>query len=200
MFDKEILSGLTTLLTLIAFFPYVRAILKKETQPHLFSWIIWGLTTCLVFVAQLTGGGGIGAWPTGISGLISLYIAVMAYRYKADTHITRMDWICLMGALLSIPLWAVTSDPFWAVLLLTTIDTIGFVPTIRKAYHQPFSENMTMYLIMLFRNLVGILALETYSATTILFPAVMSLTIVLAVPVIWFRRQRPSLSSAERRR
>jgi hypothetical protein len=188
MFSKEMLSAITTLLTLLSFYPYIRSIMKQDTKPHVFSWVIWGITTCMVFAAQLSGGGGIGAWPTAVSGLISLCIAVLAYRCKSDVRITRMDWLCLSGALIAILVWSLTSDPFWAVLLLTMIDTLGFLPTIRKAYHRPFEENMTMYVIVFFRNIVGIFALETYSPTTILFPAVMSLTIVLAVPLILLRR------------
>jgi hypothetical protein len=189
MSHKEWLSLLTTLLTIVSFVPYIRSIVKKETKPHVFSWVIWGVTTCLVFAAQLSAGGGVGAWPTGLSGLISIIIAILAYRYKSDIAITGADWLCLIGAGLSILTWSVTSDPFWAVLLLTIIDTLGFLPTVRKCYHHPFEENMSMYVIVFIRNLIGILALETYSPTTILFPAVMSLSIALAVPMVLFRRR-----------
>jgi hypothetical protein len=196
MIYKEWLALLATALTLLSFYPYIRSIMRKETKPHVFSWVIWGVTTCLVFAAQLSGGGGIGAWPTAVSGLISLGIAMLAYRCKSDVRITRLDWICLMGAFASMGIWIFTADPLWAVIVLTVIDTLGFLPTIRKAYHQPFEENMTMYVIVFFRNLIGMLALETYSTTTLLFPAVMSLTIVIAVPLILFRRwQAPNATS-----
>ncbi len=189
MLHKEWLSLLATILTILSFYPYIRAIAKNETKPHVFSWVIWGITTCLVFAAQLAGGGGIGAWPTGFSGVVSLYIAVLAYRYKSDIHISQLDWACLIGAFAAMGVWGLTSNPLWAVILLTIIDTLGFLPTIRKAYHRPFEENMTMYVIVFFRNFVGMAALETYSTTTLLFPAVMSLTILLAVPLILFRRR-----------
>ena len=190
--SKELLSILATALTLLSFYPYIRSIMKEETKPHVFSWVIWGVTTCLVFTAQLSGGGGIGAWPTALSGLLSLYIAVLAYRYKSDMAITRTDWICLVSAFASMGIWSLTADPLWAVIVLTLIDTLGFLPTIRKAYHRPFEEHMTMYVIIFFRNLVGMLALETYSTTTLLFPVVMSLSIVIVVPIVlWRRRQLP---------
>jgi hypothetical protein len=190
MLYKELLTLLATVLTFIGFFPYIRSIMKKETKPHVFSWIIWGLTTCLVFAAQLTSGGGIGSWPTGFSGLISLYIAILAYRYKSDIHITRTDWLCLLGAFASMGIWSLTADPFWAVLLLTIIDTLGLFPTLRKSYHDPFNENMTMYVILFFRNIIGMVALEAYSPTTLMFPIVMSLSIVFAVPLILWRRRK----------
>ena len=190
MIYKEWFTFLATTLTIIGFFPYIRSIMKKETKPHVFSWIIWGLTTCLVFAAQLTAGGGIGSWPTGFSGLLSLYIAALAYMHKSDIHINKTDWLCLIGAFAAMGIWSLTADPFWAVLLLTIIDTLGFLPTLRKSYHDPFNENMTMYVILFFRNILGMLALEIYSPTTLLFPVVMSMSIVLAVPLILWRRRK----------
>ena len=37
----------------------------------MFSWLIWGSTTCVVFAAQLADRAGVGAWPIGVSGLVT---------------------------------------------------------------------------------------------------------------------------------
>ncbi|PHS72188.1 MAG: hypothetical protein COB22_05675 [Cycloclasticus sp.] len=79
MLIKEILSSVAIALTFYAFFPYIRSILKGEVKPHVFSWVIWGTTTLIVFFAQLAGGAGVGAWPIGISSLITIYVAFLAY-------------------------------------------------------------------------------------------------------------------------
>ncbi len=67
----------------------------------------------------------------------------------------------------SLPFWYLTSDPLWAVIILTTVDVIGFGPTFRKAYNHPFEEQLTFYAIFVVRNVIAILALEQYSLTTI---------------------------------
>ncbi len=41
---KELLSACAILLTLIAFFPYIRSILQGKTRPHAFSWVTWSVT------------------------------------------------------------------------------------------------------------------------------------------------------------
>ena len=168
---RELFSTVAMVLTFVAFWPYIRSIQKGETKPHVFSWVIWSITTCVVFFAQLADGGGIGAWPIGVSGAITLYIAVLAYGKRADTHLTRSDWVFLTLALASLPLWYLTSHPLSAVLVLTTVDLFGFAPTFRKSYRDPFDENLTMYWVMALRNLISIPALEHLSLTTILFPA-----------------------------
>ena len=64
--SKEFLSAIAIALTLIAFLPYIRSILRGKTKPHVFSWLIWGTTTFVVFLAQLADEGGVGAWPITI--------------------------------------------------------------------------------------------------------------------------------------
>jgi hypothetical protein len=78
MMYKEFLSAFVIALTFIAFFPYIRSILNGTARPHVFSWVIWGSTTFIVLLAQMKDGGGAGAWPIGISGAITMYIAFLA--------------------------------------------------------------------------------------------------------------------------
>jgi hypothetical protein len=92
-YSKEALGLLAIALTIYAFFPYIRSIHKGETKPHMFSWILWGATTFIVFLAQYSDEGGAGAWPIGVSGIITLYVAGLAYVKKSDISITKTDWM-----------------------------------------------------------------------------------------------------------
>jgi hypothetical protein len=186
---KEILSGAAIVLTIVAFVPYVRAILNGTARPHVFSWVIWGATTFVVFLAQLEGRGGVGAWPIGISGSITIVIAVLAWVKRADVTITGTDWLFLVTALSSLPLWYLTSDPLWAVVILTTVDVLGFGPTIRKAYHYPHSESVLFFALFAARNLLVVMALEHYSVTTVLFPAVIAAACMLLMALLTYRRR-----------
>lgn len=49
---KLVLSVIAIVLTLVAFIPYIISILSGMTKPHVFSWVIWGITTFIVFLAQ----------------------------------------------------------------------------------------------------------------------------------------------------
>lgn len=186
---KELLSAIAIILTLVAFFPYIRSILQGKTKPHVFSWIIWGVTTFIVFLAQLADKGGAGAWPIGLSGLITMYVAWLAYRNKSDLTITRTDWIFFILALGSLPIWYVTSNPLWSVIILTSVDLMGFVPTFKKAYSHPFEEQLGLFVIMAVRNLVCIAALENYSMTTLLFPAAIAIACAIFIAMVLSRRK-----------
>lgn len=176
-------------LTLVAFVPYIRAIFDGTIRPHVFSWVIWGVTTFLAFLAQLEDKGGVGAWPIGVSGSITIFIACLAYLKRADVTITKTDWLFFVAALSSLPLWYLTSDPLWTIVLLTIVDVLGFGPTVRKAYHFPYSESLLFFALFTVRNLLVMMALENHSVTTLLFPAAIAAMCILLMGMIVYRRK-----------
>lgn len=186
---NEILSYIAIALTFYSFYPYIRSILQNEFKPHVFSWVIWATTTFIVFFAQIEGGGGAGAWPTGVSALITCYVAYLAYKNIGDIKITRLDWVFFLTAMSSIPFWYLTADPFWAVIILTTVDVFGLVPTLRKAYDKPYEESVQFYAITTVRNIISIVALDIYSTTTILFPAAVAFFCFVLIVVVLYRRR-----------
>ncbi|HBR96583.1 MAG TPA: hypothetical protein DD979_04300 [Gammaproteobacteria bacterium] len=186
---KLFFSGVAIILTFVAFVPYIRAILAGVTKPHVFSWVIWGTTTMIVFFAQLDAKGGIGAWPIGISGAITMVIAILAFVHRSDISITPTDWLFFGAALASLPFWYFTSDPLWAVVVLTTVDLLGFGPTVRKAYDFPHDENLPFFVLFMARNACALLALEHYSLATVLFPLAVGAACLCLLIMVSYRRR-----------
>jgi hypothetical protein len=188
--DKAIFATIAILISAISFLPYIWSTLRGKVRPHVLSWSIWGLTTTIVFLAQRTAGAGVGAWPVGLAAMMAFLIAIIAYIKRAEIRITPTDWLFFVLALGALPLWYVTDNPLWAVLLVTAIDILGFGPTIRKAYHQPQTESVLFFSLIVLRNVFVLLALEHYSLTTALFPAAIgTMALIVAATVI---SQRPA--------
>jgi hypothetical protein len=187
LFSKEAFSAIAIGLTFAAFCPYIRAILKGRTRPHVFSWFIWAAVTFTVAIAQLAGGAGVGAWPIALSGLITGGVALLALSKAADTSIIRMDWVFLILAATALPLWWLTSDPLAAVLILTTVDLLGFGPSVRKAWTLPHEENALFFSLGAIRNGFVVLALEHYSWTTALFPTAVGIACMVYVVFVIVR-------------
>ncbi len=186
---KELFGTLAGVMTFALFLPYIRSIRRGEIRPHVFSWIIWGAGTLVVSFAQLSGGGGIGAWVITVSGMISCYIAALSYWKRGDTVVTTTDWIFLAMALSALPLWFFTSNPLGAVVTVTTVDLLGFAPTIRKAYRQPHQESAIFFTLSFVRNVLVIVALENYSLTTVLFPAGVGIACLLLALFLIYRQR-----------
>ncbi len=189
MMFKETMGTLAMVLTFIAYWPYIRQMHRKVVKPHVFSWVVWAIATLVVFSAQLEDNAGWGAWPIGLSGVITGYIAYLAYRLSPRTIITRADWFFLTASLSSLPLWYFSSNPFWAVVILTMVDLFGFGPTFRKAYHKPYEENINYFAIFTVRNVLVILALENLSPTTVLFPAAVGVGCLMLIVLLVVRRR-----------
>jgi len=189
MIFKSIFSAAAVILTLYAFIPYIIAIHKAEVRPHMFSWIIWGISTIIVFFAQLSAKGGIGAWPIGVSGCLTLVVAYISFIKRADVQLRPIDSIFFILALSSLPLWFITTDPLTAVLVLTLVDLLGFGPTFRKVIHAPYSESIGFFAIFTLRNILVILALEHYVLATVLFPATIATTTTILIALIFIRRR-----------
>ncbi len=193
LLSKEAFSVISILFTLAGFYPYVRGTLSGVVRPHVFSWVIWAITTLVVFAAQLYDGGGAGAWPIGISGVITVFIAWLAWVKRQSISITRLDRWFFAAAVSSLPIWFVTSDPMWAVIVLTFVDVLAFWPTARKITEDPYSESMMFFVMGATRNVFAIMALEHYSITTALFPAAIGSGAVLMILLMLAYRPKRSL-------
>jgi uncharacterized membrane protein len=184
---KLFFSLLAIAITFWAFWHYIQSIRSGKIQPHPFSWAIWGSATIIVGLASWADGAGIGSWPIIISGLITLFIAYLAWQRRQAIIITTADKHAFAMACLALPAWFFMQDPLYAVIILTCVDMLGFLPTSRKSWHRPESESLTFALLMGTRNILVLLALENYTLTTMLFPAVVTLLCVILSAVLIVR-------------
>jgi len=167
--NQNMIGLFSVLCAAIGYGSYIRSVLRNRTKPHLFSWGVWTLLMGIVFFAQMEKGAGAGGWVTGFSAAACLVIAILSIT-RGEKHITRSDWLALVGALITIPVWRITHDPLWAVILATAIDAMAYYPTFRKSYAKPYEENVPTYTIDTFKWIVALFALGSYSTTTMLYP------------------------------
>ncbi len=187
--DLKLIFGIAA--AIVAFFnylPYLIGVIKKTLKPHAFSWIIWTLMTGVTFFAQLSDGAGAGAWATGATCVTLFIIAILSVR-NGGYKITTSDKISFSGALLAIPVWIATSNPLWAVVIVTAIETLGFFPTYRKGFMRPYDESILAFMMTITKYSLALLALENYTAVTMMFPiALIVLSLGLVLELLWRRR------------
>jgi len=75
-----------------------------------------------------------------------------------------------------------------AVAWTTAIDVIGYAPTFRKVWKFPYDEMLFAGVMSFSKLLLGLLALENYNLTTLLFPVVgVIMEAVFAGIIVWRR-------------
>lgn len=190
--DYKILLGyLSILIAVVAYAPYFRGILANKIKPHAFSWLIWSLLVGITFAAQVVKQGGAGSWATGFTSFVCFVIFLLALT-KGDRHFVRFDWVSLSAAFLALALWWLTSDPTLSVILITLTDAFGFFPTLRKGYYQPHEDSSTLWALSGLKFALAIIALESYSLVTLLYPGYLFLTnSSYALFLLWRRRCKP---------
>jgi hypothetical protein len=188
MFGTQALIGfLAALVGVVGYVPYFRDILRGKTKPHPFSWIIFTILLAITFFAQISSGGGPGAWVSGVSAIGVGGVTVLAFIHGEKT-ITRFDWICFVGALAGVILWHRSSNPLSAIAIVTTVNMVAFVPTWRKAYRKPYQETISFYVIAAVKYFISLFALATFDLTTALFPLAVILSNVSFVTMLVLRR------------
>ena len=185
---KYILGLLTMVMSVYGHLPYIRGIVKGDTKPHIFTWVIWIVMTAIAFAAQITKGAGPGAWATGVNVILAIIITLLAFR-TSDKNITRADWIMFISGIMAIPVWAMTKDPLWSMIIVTIIDALAFGPTIRKSWYRPYEEVAFMYGLNIFRHAITLLALASVNATTAMYPIMLFVMNSLSFAIIMGRRQ-----------
>ena len=160
---------LAVIVSVVRYGTYLWSIYKKETQPHLFSWLNWGLVVGIGAYAQFQLDGGPSAWVLVVVSSTCLFIALLSL-FVGEKDITKSDWFAFIGALCAIPVWVITNDPLMAIFVIVTIDILTYYPTIRKSWQKPYSEPPTSYFWAGLRYFLAIFAIPDITWETLCYP------------------------------
>lgn len=191
---KTVVGLITVVVSIIGYIPYFHDMLAGKTKPHAFTWLIWGILNAIAFAGQLHGKGGPGVWAVGVTATALFVIFIVALR-KGEKQIKFFDWFCLASAAVALLLWLITDDPLGSVVLITIIDALGFLPTVRKVLTKPFQETLSTYQINVLKYALIVLALRNYSLVTTLFPLAIGIMNALFVLLIINRRRAVQLQN-----
>ena len=137
-----ILSGLVFF---AAFVPYIRAIIKKETQPSKASWLIWASLDSITLAGMVAAGTLNGQIVGAVIGAWS--IAGLSFAYGKPGW-SKLDVFCIVGAVTGVALWWWYSDPVLGIVVSNTVVFIAAFPTFKTAWKEPEKEDLlawTMY-------------------------------------------------------
>lgn len=176
-------------LGLSAYIIYISGTLKNKIKPHAFSWLLWTLTTAVVYIAQVTKGGGAGSWSTGFTCTVCLAIGIISL-FKYDKAYTLSDMLFIGVALLALLPWFFTKDPTASIVLIASIDVLGYGPTLRKSYYYPDEEKAISFGLNSIKHLFSLLALGNYIVATWIYPASQIFMNGLVVVLILIRRKQ----------
>ena len=135
---QKVFSVIAGILFTFGFLPYILSTLAGKTKPTKASWIIWASLDTITFAGMwakhaLNGqivGAVIGAW-----------ITVALALKRGVPGWTKLDKLCLAGAVLGIVLWAIFNSPVTGLTISVSVVFLGSIPTFVSAWHDPSRES-----------------------------------------------------------
>lgn len=179
---------LSGIVYLAGFVPYIYHVFHGRVIPHAFSWSVWlilgSINTYTLYTSE---------WLTAslfgpIVRIVALLIgSVIAWMYISKIHITLSDKLAIILAVLCI-IVASTVGVSHAIIPTILVDILVLMPTLRKVWENPFSEDALTWLLIVFSQACTLLSLGTYSVENSLFWAYLLVSNALVALFIWQRQ------------
>ncbi len=185
---KIILTLVATLIGIVAFLLYFKDTFSLKTKPHVYTWLIWAITQGTAVFGIWYGGGGWGALELTVGTLFVIAVFLFSLKYGTK-NITKSDMVILIAALAAIVVWWQLHQPLISVLMVSAIDVIGYVPSFRKSYEEPWSETLISWMLFSASNIFAISALKEYNALTVTYLAAITSANIALLFICYFRRQ-----------
>lgn len=187
MLSHQSIGIIAIIIGFIGYIPYLYDMFRGKTKPHIFTWTIWVLLEFTSFGIQIKNGAGAGSWVTLFSALVALIVVIYAFKYRNLT-ISKIDWVCFIGAVISLILWLLFNQPLIAVILLILTDLLAFIPTFRKTWNLPHDETLFEYGMASLKFIVAFFAFSSFSIVTVMYPAYLVIANITFVIFALIRR------------
>ena len=166
-----ILGIISGVIVLFAVIPYIRDIVHGTTRPNTVSWFLWVGLLIISVLAQISAGA---SWSLVflIGDLVgtSIILAFCFFGYGYGKY-GWIEWVCLVLAVIAVVSWQVTDQPLLAIIFAAIADLMASVPTIVKAFKDPWSEDPPQFLLISFASLLAIISSTIFDPANIVFPA-----------------------------
>jgi len=169
MHYTQIFGEISGVIGTIAFIPYIRSIIQGETKPNRASWFIWAILGGTILASYHFSGASSTIWLAVVYAIMPVIIFLFSFKYGVG-GLERLDLICLAGAALGLLLWKLSDKPEIALYLNILVDSLGFMPTLKKAYFQPASESKLAWSIGVAATWLNLLAINSWRPGIALYP------------------------------
>lgn len=156
----------------LAYVLYYISIVQGRSRPNRATWIILTVVGVLIAASYYASGARSTMWVALAYTVGPLIAALLSFKY-GEGGTTRFDIFCLVGCALSLVFWALSQNPLVALIINIVIDFLGILPTLKKSYLDPLSEDRLAWSVTTFSNILNIFAIEAWIFSIAVYPVYM---------------------------
>jgi hypothetical protein len=190
---RNIVGLLAGSISLLGFIPYIFAVCRQTTKPNRASWWIWATLGIIITFSYYAAGARDTIWLPICYAFCQSTIAILSLKYGEGGWNT-FDRTCLLGAVGSIFLWWWFKEPLIAITINIAIDTLGALPTIKKTFYEPESEDFFSWSMFLTASTINLCALSQFSVELAAYPLYLFSFNLIMVALMLRPRMRSLLS------
>lgn len=176
--------------------PYILAVARGTVRPRLVSWGVWAVLAGVMTVSAFIEGAVASAVMTTITFTACTTIVMLGWQRRSG-KVSRLDMVCLAGAVLGIASLAIFKNPLIALAVSVAVDIIAFIPTLVHAWVSSYEESLTCFALSSLGGTLAVLAVlgGEISAAALLYPIYSMVFNGLAALLIASGRSKSLLSN-----
>jgi hypothetical protein len=186
---KAVLGLVAGIIAFSAYVVYVISILKGGTKPNRATWWIWSFMGLVLALSYDLSGAENTIWVPYVEFLGPFIIALLSLKYGEGGLNNRIDIICLIGATLSIILWAIFKNPVIALVTNLITDSFAIVPTIKKSYLRPEGENFWAWFGTGAADSLNMFAVERFTFAILVYPIYMLVSDLIIILILLWKKK-----------
>lgn len=191
--NHALIGEVAGVLAIIQVIPYIKSIFDGHTKPERTTYLIWFIVDAVTISSYIA----VGARTTIWTGLVYTFTGMLIFGLSIKRGVggfSKFDIGCFGLAILGVVLWATTKDALLALYYSTIVSKIGYLPTIKKAYFYPETENTLSWVMTAITGMLNLFALTTLQFSIALPPISGAITPTIVAGLLLFPQAHAKLS------
>jgi hypothetical protein len=193
---KNIFLFISVMTSLVTPVIGIHTILKGRFKPHRITRIIKIFVSTLIFISLLSIENNLSVLLAGAQLISSFAIFILSFKYGVGGK-SKIDFVVLFLALISIILWKSTNNPVLALSLFISSHLIGMIPTIYKCFKKPRTESLTFYFSDIVSGGFSLLSIGLINYSNFAFPLYIFVLNILCYALIYFGRKNDCIATTK---
>lgn len=167
--NHTLIGGIAGALAFLQIFPYIISIIRGHTRPERATYAIWSFVNIIIVASYVASGAQTTIW-VGVAYAVSqILVFGLSFKYGVGGF-NKFDIVCLFLALVGAVIWISTSNPLLALYFCIFVKAIGLMPTLRKVYYRPDTENTVSWVMCASASALNMFALVSFAPNIAILP------------------------------